>query len=59
LGPWQGRYCGVDAVWLRWYTLDGELLLTEEAEQARLEAQRANKMAEKLRELGLDPGQIL
>lgn len=29
LGPWQGTYQNVETTWLRWYTPEGELLLTE------------------------------
>jgi len=43
LGPWTGCYGGVNANWLRWYTLNGELLLTEEAERANEEVRRANE----------------
>ena len=52
-------------MWLRWFTLEGELLLTEEGERARDAEQRAkdadrraDRLADKLRELGLDPEQI-
>ncbi|MCU0551095.1 MAG: hypothetical protein MUC48_17240 [Leptolyngbya sp. Prado105] len=57
--------------WVRWWTLEGELLLTgsERAELAeqrlesteqRLESaeQRAIRLAEKLRELGIDPDEL-
>lgn len=65
LGTWKGRYEGVDAVWLRWYTPEGDLLLTEETERADEQTRRADEqtrcaelLANKLRELGLDPDQI-
>jgi Uma2 family endonuclease len=44
---WHGIYAGVEAVWLRWATLEGELLptyqeaLTAERRRAEAEAQRA------------------
>ncbi|MBO1351833.1 MAG: Uma2 family endonuclease [Hormoscilla sp. GUM202] len=40
---WQGNYKGINATWLRWATLDGELLLTpqEIAEQAQQRADKA------------------
>ena len=65
LGLWQGKFRGVDKLWLRWFTLEGELILSpeEEASSAKQEAVeakiRAEKLAEKLRELGINPEQIL
>ena len=38
---WPGIYRGLKAVWLRWVTLQGELLLTGE-ERAEQEQQRAD-----------------
>ncbi|MFO1371904.1 MAG: hypothetical protein U1F42_05765 [Candidatus Competibacteraceae bacterium] len=40
---WRGGYRGVSALWLRWATPQGELLLTgdERAEQERQRAERA------------------
>jgi len=72
LGPWKGRFGGMDAVWLRWFTLDGELLLTEEGQQAveqarradqqarraDQQARRADQLAARLRALGVDPDEI-
>jgi Uma2 family endonuclease len=79
---WAGTFKGVETIWLRWATLEGELLPTgdERAEQAQQQAeqehqraeqerqraeqerQRAEqerisrqRLAEKLRELGVDP----
>ncbi|MBH8555063.1 Uma2 family endonuclease [Nostocaceae cyanobacterium CENA357] len=43
---WQGNYQGIDATWLRWANLRGELLPTPEEKQsqrAEQERQRANK----------------
>jgi Uma2 family endonuclease len=45
LGPWQGRFFGLDHTWLRFYREDGTLvLLPEEAERQRAdtEQQRAD-----------------
>ncbi|BAQ64927.1 Uma2 family endonuclease [Geminocystis sp. NIES-3709] len=39
---WQGVYRGIDAVWLRWQTLDGKLLPTDK-EVSELEKQRADE----------------
>lgn len=60
---WQGVYKRVEAVWLRWATLEGELLPTDrelveqERQQLETERQRADRLAAKLRELGIDPDQ--
>ena len=71
LGLWQGSFRNIDRLWLRWFTLGGYLIqvpeeeLTtaqEEAEFAREEAQIAqrkiDKLAEKLRELGVNPDEL-
>jgi len=61
LVEWFGTYKDVETVWLRWETLEGELLPTERelSQQAQQEAQQAQqkneKLAAKLRELGIDP----
>jgi len=58
LGPWPGIFRSVEAVWLRWFTPEGEMLPTEaEAAQQRAEAaqQRAERLAERLRQLGVNP----
>ncbi|HWP49657.1 MAG TPA: Uma2 family endonuclease [Candidatus Limnocylindrales bacterium] len=48
LVKWAGKYAGVDAVWLRWATREGELLPTEEelAEQERQRAEQERQRAE-------------
>jgi Uma2 family endonuclease len=45
---WQGVYRGVDTVWLRWETLDGELLLTDKevGEQEKQRAEQEKQRAE-------------
>ncbi|MFM6077405.1 MAG: Uma2 family endonuclease, partial [Dolichospermum sp.] len=53
LGIWQGTYKNVDLPWLRWWDLEGNLLLTGQ-ELAEQEKQRADKLAAKLRELGVE-----
>jgi Uma2 family endonuclease len=47
LGIWQGKYADYDLPWLRWWDEQGNLLLTGEEKAARL--------AEKLKSLGVDP----
>jgi len=52
---------GVHEGWLRWYTREGELLATDEelhrqaSQRAEQEHQRAERLAAKLRELGVEP----
>ncbi|MFN0124165.1 MAG: Uma2 family endonuclease [Blastocatellia bacterium] len=61
---WEGEYEGTHALWLRWTNEKGELIPTgaeraaREAERAAHEAQRADRLADKLRELGIDPDQV-
>ena len=43
---WRGEYEGLSGEWLRWYDADGNLILTGK--------ESAEKMARKLRELGVD-----
>jgi hypothetical protein len=64
LVTWQGVYDGMDAVWLRWVDREGRMLATgpeatlQERQRADQERQRARLLAEKLRELGVDPDAI-
>ncbi|MGD1712653.1 Uma2 family endonuclease [Dapis sp. BLCC M172] len=64
LGLWQGSYSKIDRLWLRWMTLEGNLIPTpeEEAAVAKQRAtnaeQRADRLAAKLRELGIDPDKL-
>ena len=44
---WQGSYGGSQRSWLRWADAEGNLILTPE--------ERANALAQKLRDLGIDP----
>jgi hypothetical protein len=48
LGIWQGQYQNVTLPWLRWWDLQGNLLLTgdERAEQERLRAEQEKLRAE-------------
>ena len=47
LGLWQGEYQNAELPWLRWWDLQGNLLLTGE--------ERANRLAAQLRALGIEP----
>jgi Uma2 family endonuclease len=61
LGLWAGVYKNVNLPWLRWWDGQGNLLLTGEelalveAQRAEQERQRAERLAAKLRALGIDP----
>ncbi len=60
---WEGRYEDLDALWLRWVDAEGTPVPTgrERAEterrRAELERQRADRLAEQLRQLGVEPPQ--
>ena len=47
LGLWQSEYLAMDLPWLRWWDLQGNLLLTGE--------ERANRLTAQLRALGVEP----
>jgi Uma2 family endonuclease len=51
---WPGEYEGKHAEWLRWLDAEGSLVATG-VERAAAEARRADRLAERLRALGLDP----
>lgn len=54
LGIWQGEQYNQALPWLRWWDLEGNLLPTGD-ERAEREQQRADRLAAKLRALGIDP----
>ncbi|TAE55332.1 MAG: Uma2 family endonuclease [Oscillatoriales cyanobacterium] len=62
LGLWQGEFQGIDRLWLRWYDVDGNWILTE-AEQQRQRAESAEaqlqSLIQRLRESGIDPDRFL
>ncbi len=47
LGIWQGEYQNQQWPWLRWWNFEGKLLLTSQ--------ERADRLAEQLRALGVEP----
>ncbi|QLE59122.1 Uma2 family endonuclease [Nostoc sp. TCL26-01] len=71
LGIWQGQYKNMQAPWLRWWDAQGNLLLNSDeqcqvlttqtqvlSQELEQEQQRAERLAEKLRQLGVDPDQL-
>ncbi|MDJ0733788.1 MAG: Uma2 family endonuclease [Nostocaceae cyanobacterium] len=54
LGIWQGERLCQTMNWLRWWDKQGNLLLWS-SEQAEIERQRAERLAQKLREMGINP----
>lgn len=54
---WEGEFEDTPSEWLRWTDLDGNLLPTGN-ERANVEKERADRLAAKLRELGIDPDSI-
>jgi Uma2 family endonuclease len=58
---WEGAFEGMKAVWLRWCDKDGDILKTgservhQETARAEEEKARADRLAARLRELGVDP----
>ncbi len=71
LGLWRGSYEDIEHLWLRWMTVSGDLIplpieelaaaqqIAKNAERRAQDAQqRAEKLAARLRELGIDPEQL-
>jgi Uma2 family endonuclease len=61
---WDGIYEGVQDTWLRWGDGEGHIIPTgaerasREAERASLAAERSERLAAKLRELGINPDEV-
>ena len=61
---WGGCYQDIQAVWLRWMTAAGTLLPTkdelreQEFQRAEQERGRAERLADRLRALGIDPDTV-
>ena len=54
---WEGRYEDLDALWLRWIDAEGTPVPTGH-ERAETERQRADRLAEQLRQLGVEPPKL-
>ncbi len=54
---WEGAFEGVTGIWLRWCDRDGQIILTG-AEGRELERQRADRLAEHLLALGINPDDV-
>ena len=57
LGIWQGRYTNMEFPWLRWWDAQGNLLL-DGTEIAQLAEARAERLAERLRAMGVNPDEL-
>jgi Uma2 family endonuclease len=57
LGVWQGTYRRVTMGWLRWWDAAGNLLPSAE-ESGAAERERVERLAAKLREMGVDPDSV-
>lgn len=61
LGLWGGSYQNINETWLRWFDGQGNLILTpleKEAQEKENLLHKAERLAAKLKELGIDPEQI-
>lgn len=64
LGLWQGTYQGIERLWLRWYDVNGNWMPTppeevlQERQKTEQERQRAERLAARLRELGVNPDEV-
>ena len=68
IGLWEGCYQDCSRLWLRWYDVSGDWVLTPEeferqraeleSQRAQLETQRANRLADRLREMGINPDEL-
>ncbi|GAC1449876.1 MAG: Uma2 family endonuclease [Chamaesiphon sp.] len=54
LGIWDGAYQNQNQLWLRWWDMQGNLLLTG-SERAIVAEEKSARLAERLRNLGVDP----
>lgn len=57
LTVWEGGFEGVSGEWLRWCNLDEEVIPTG-TEGREVERQRADRLAERLRAMGINPDDV-
>jgi Uma2 family endonuclease len=57
LGLWHGEYQGIARKWLRWLDADGSWIPTPEENLVQSEA-KAARLAQRLREMGIDPDTV-
>ena len=57
LGLWQGDYQGITRKWLRWLDSDGSWIPTPEENLEKSE-EKAARLAQRLREMGIDPDEV-
>ncbi|NJL65131.1 MAG: Uma2 family endonuclease [Methylacidiphilales bacterium] len=57
LGVWQGEFRGINRLWLRWFSPEGKLIPVPE-EEAIEAKRRVEQLAERLRQLGINPDEI-
>ncbi|NER81302.1 MAG: Uma2 family endonuclease [Leptolyngbya sp. SIO1D8] len=50
IGVWQGPHRGLQRPWLHWFDAENKLILTAE--------ERAERLAQRLRDLGIDPNEV-
>lgn len=61
---WEGEFEGVSSQWLRWCDRDGQLVPTGaegremERQEREMERQRAERLADRLREMGINPDEV-
>lgn len=54
---WEGTFEGQAGIWLRWCDRQGQVIPTG-AESSQMERQRADRLADRLRTMGIDPNEI-
>lgn len=57
LALWEGEFEGIEDLWLRWCDRPSNVIPTGK-ERANQEQQRADRLADRLRELGIDPTEV-
>lgn len=64
LGVWMGRKAELESYWLRWWDKSGNLLfwgselLEQERQRAQQAEQKAARLAQRLREMGINPEEL-